>query len=143
MANILMEEVSQPAKKGFLVSDRPARLFERRVTLGAVRELTRAWAVGRVPPKTALDTELLDLPEDLRWRGRVEAVIFASSEVVSREGPGPSRQARLRSRPTDLRHSVGIVRGRLPIRLPARAGSLGISRALCPTRGLSRHRAFP
>jgi hypothetical protein len=35
-----------------------------------------------------LDTELLDLPPELRWRewmGRVEAVIFASPEPVGRE----------------------------------------------------------
>jgi len=43
----------------------------------------------RVPKtQTALDTELLELPENLRWRewmGRVEAVIFASPEPVGRE----------------------------------------------------------
>ena len=36
----------------------------------------------------ALDTELEDLPQELRWRewmGRIEAVIFASASPVSRE----------------------------------------------------------
>jgi segregation and condensation protein B len=35
-----------------------------------------------------LDRELADLPPDMRWRewlGRVEAVIFAAAEPVSRE----------------------------------------------------------
>ena len=48
--------------------------------------------MGRRPrpqtQKTGLDTELADLPEELRWRewmGRVEAVIFASPEPVGRE----------------------------------------------------------
>ncbi|UPJ68417.1 SMC-Scp complex subunit ScpB [Bradyrhizobium sp. 191] len=42
----------------------------------------------RARPKEGLDTELADLPADLRWRewmGRVEAVIFASPEPVTRE----------------------------------------------------------
>ncbi|MCK1727332.1 SMC-Scp complex subunit ScpB [Bradyrhizobium sp. 142] len=42
----------------------------------------------RARPKANLDTELADLPPELRWRewmGRVEAVIFASSEPVPRE----------------------------------------------------------
>jgi len=37
---------------------------------------------------TPLDTELEDLPPELRWRqwmGRIEAVIFASATPVSRE----------------------------------------------------------
>ena len=37
---------------------------------------------------TQLDTELVDLPPELRWRtwiGRIEAVLFASSKPVSRE----------------------------------------------------------
>jgi segregation and condensation protein B len=45
--------------------------------------------MGRRPQSTeGLDTELADLPPELRWRewmGRVEAVIFASSEPVNRE----------------------------------------------------------
>ncbi|MFB9953009.1 SMC-Scp complex subunit ScpB [Rhizobium puerariae] len=45
--------------------------------------------MGRRPrPKEGLDTELADLPHALRWRewmGRVEAVIFASAEPVTRE----------------------------------------------------------
>ncbi|MCC8959226.1 SMC-Scp complex subunit ScpB [Bradyrhizobium sp. Pear77] len=42
----------------------------------------------RARPKADLDTELADLPPELRWRewmGRVEAVIFASPEPVTRE----------------------------------------------------------
>ncbi|MDA9448287.1 SMC-Scp complex subunit ScpB [Bradyrhizobium sp. CCBAU 21360] len=42
----------------------------------------------RARPKNDLDTELTDLPPELRWRewmGRVEAVIFASSAPVTRE----------------------------------------------------------
>jgi segregation and condensation protein B len=38
--------------------------------------------------EVALDTELMELPPDLRWRewmGRVEAVIFAAPEPVSRD----------------------------------------------------------
>lgn len=38
--------------------------------------------------ETPLDTELEDLPSELRWRtwiGRIEAVLFASSKPVSRE----------------------------------------------------------
>lgn len=45
--------------------------------------------MGRRPrPTEGLDTELVDLPEALRWRewmGRVEAAIFASAEPVARE----------------------------------------------------------
>lgn len=45
--------------------------------------------MGRRPrPREELDTELADLPPELRWRewmGRVEALIFASSEPVTRE----------------------------------------------------------
>ena len=42
----------------------------------------------RARTKEALDTELADLPPELRWRewmGRIEAVIFASPEPVTRE----------------------------------------------------------
>ncbi|UFW92225.1 SMC-Scp complex subunit ScpB (plasmid) [Bradyrhizobium barranii] len=42
----------------------------------------------RARPTEAIDTELADLPPELRWRewmGRVEAVIFASPAPVSRE----------------------------------------------------------
>ncbi len=42
----------------------------------------------RAKPDAALDAELADLPPELRWRewmGRVEAVIFAASEPVTRE----------------------------------------------------------
>jgi segregation and condensation protein B len=42
----------------------------------------------RARAKEDLDTELADLPSELRWRewmGRVEAVIFAAPEPVSRE----------------------------------------------------------
>jgi segregation and condensation protein B len=42
----------------------------------------------RAQAKQGLDTELADLPPELRWRewmGRVEAVIFASPEPVPRE----------------------------------------------------------
>ncbi|MFK4532154.1 segregation and condensation protein B [Bradyrhizobium ottawaense] len=42
----------------------------------------------RARPKEDLDTELAELPPELRWRewmGRVEAVIFASPEPVTRE----------------------------------------------------------
>jgi segregation and condensation protein B len=42
----------------------------------------------RPKPESALDTELADLPPELRWRewmGRVEAVIFAAPEAVPRE----------------------------------------------------------
>lgn len=42
----------------------------------------------RTKPAASLDTELADLPAELRWRewmGRVEAVIFASPKPVSRE----------------------------------------------------------
>lgn len=42
----------------------------------------------RARTKEGLDTELADLPPELRWRewmGRVEAVIFASPEPVTRE----------------------------------------------------------
>lgn len=42
----------------------------------------------RARPKQDLDTELADLPPELRWRewmGRVEAVIFASPGPVTRE----------------------------------------------------------
>jgi chromosome segregation and condensation protein ScpB len=45
--------------------------------------------MGRRPkPKGDLDVKLEDLPPDLRWRewmGRVEAVIFAAAEPVTRE----------------------------------------------------------
>ncbi|MGK6315579.1 SMC-Scp complex subunit ScpB [Neorhizobium sp. DT-125] len=45
--------------------------------------------MGRRPrPREEFDTELADLPPELRWRewmGRVEALIFASSEPVARE----------------------------------------------------------
>jgi segregation and condensation protein B len=45
--------------------------------------------MGRRPRfSEALDTELTDLPSELRWRewmGRVEAVIFAASDPVTRE----------------------------------------------------------
>lgn len=45
--------------------------------------------MGRRPrAREELDTELADLPAELRWRewmGRVEALIFASAEPVSRE----------------------------------------------------------
>lgn len=45
--------------------------------------------MGRRPRSSeGLDTELADLPPELRWRewmGRVEAVIFASAEPVTRE----------------------------------------------------------
>lgn len=45
--------------------------------------------MGRRPRSTeALDSELADLPPELRWRewmGRVEAMIFASAEPVTRE----------------------------------------------------------
>ncbi|TDX76175.1 segregation and condensation protein B [Neorhizobium sp. R1-B] len=45
--------------------------------------------MGRRPrPREELDTELTDLPPELRWRewmGRVEALIFASTEPVPRE----------------------------------------------------------
>jgi hypothetical protein len=43
---------------------------------------------GQSEQATLLDTELEHLPPDLRWRewmGRVEAVIFASAEPVTRE----------------------------------------------------------
>jgi segregation and condensation protein B len=42
----------------------------------------------RAKPETTLDAELADLPPELRWRewmGRVEAIIFAASEPVTRE----------------------------------------------------------
>jgi chromosome segregation and condensation protein ScpB len=42
----------------------------------------------RARQKEGLDTELADLPQEMRWRewmGRVEAVIFASPEPVTRE----------------------------------------------------------
>jgi segregation and condensation protein B len=42
----------------------------------------------RARQKEGLDTELADLPQEIRWRewmGRVEAVIFASPEPVTRE----------------------------------------------------------
>jgi len=42
----------------------------------------------RARPKESLDTELADLPPEVRWRewmGRVEAVIFASPAPVTRE----------------------------------------------------------
>ncbi|MGO4669771.1 SMC-Scp complex subunit ScpB [Bosea sp. 2RAB26] len=42
----------------------------------------------RSKPESALDTELAELPPELRWRewmGRVEAVIFAAPEPVPRE----------------------------------------------------------
>lgn len=42
----------------------------------------------RARTKEGLDTELADLPPELRWRewmGRIEAVIFASPEPVTRE----------------------------------------------------------
>ncbi|MGO4740292.1 SMC-Scp complex subunit ScpB [Bosea sp. 2KB_26] len=42
----------------------------------------------RPKPEIALDTELAELPPELRWRewmGRVEAVIFAAPEPVSRD----------------------------------------------------------
>jgi segregation and condensation protein B len=45
--------------------------------------------MGRRPrPREEFDAELADLPPELRWRewmGRVEALIFASSEPVARE----------------------------------------------------------
>ncbi|MGO7028689.1 SMC-Scp complex subunit ScpB [Rhizobium johnstonii] len=45
--------------------------------------------MGRRPrPRGEFDTELADLPPELRWRewmGRVEALIFASSEPVARK----------------------------------------------------------
>ncbi|MCV9938232.1 SMC-Scp complex subunit ScpB [Boseaceae bacterium BT-24-1] len=44
--------------------------------------------VRRPKAEIAIDTELADLPSDLRWRewmGRVEAVIFAAPEPVPRE----------------------------------------------------------
>jgi chromosome segregation and condensation protein ScpB len=44
--------------------------------------------MARPRSRTPLDTELADLPPELRWRewmGRVEAVIFASPEPVGRE----------------------------------------------------------
>jgi segregation and condensation protein B len=43
---------------------------------------------GRASPSVLLDTELDDLPRELRWRvwmGRVEAVIFAAPKPVTRE----------------------------------------------------------
>ncbi|WLB24504.1 SMC-Scp complex subunit ScpB [Bradyrhizobium japonicum] len=42
----------------------------------------------RVRPREDIDTELVDLPPELRWRewmGRVEAVVFAAPEPVPRE----------------------------------------------------------
>lgn len=42
----------------------------------------------RPKPESALDTELAELPPELRWRewmGRVEAVIFAAPDPVSRD----------------------------------------------------------
>ena len=72
----------------------------------------------RAKAKTRLDNELADLPAELRWRewmGRVEAVIFASREPVTREvltrvvGEGchldliiDDIQAELRGRPYEL-----------------------------------------
>jgi segregation and condensation protein B len=72
----------------------------------------------RAKIKPSLDNELADLPAELRWRawmGRVEAVIFASREPVSREvlarvvGEGchldliiDDIQAELRGRPYEL-----------------------------------------
>jgi segregation and condensation protein B len=43
---------------------------------------------GRASPSVLLDSELDDLPRELRWRvwmGRVEAVIFAAPKPVTRE----------------------------------------------------------
>lgn len=72
----------------------------------------------RAKINTSLDNDLADLPAELRWRewmGRVEAVIFASREPVSREvlarvvGEGchldliiDDIQAELRGRPYEL-----------------------------------------
>ncbi|WP_315926619.1 SMC-Scp complex subunit ScpB [Mesorhizobium sp. SP-1A] len=61
------------------MNDRTAETIERHERRGRARETTR-------PP--LLDTELEHLPPELRWRewmGRVEAVIFASAEPVSRK----------------------------------------------------------
>ena len=78
----------------FVMTDRAARrLCDRLVELGVVRELTGARGVPVIrgvsmPKETpSLDTELEDLPPDLRWRewmGRIEAVIFASASPVLR-----------------------------------------------------------
>lgn len=80
--------------------------------------------MGRRPKaKVTLDRELADLPAELRWRewmGRVEAVIFASRDPVTREmlmrvvGQGCSVEliiddirSELRSRPYELINVAG------------------------------------
>src|SRR6476620_3670922 len=63
---------------------------ERCASSPAVRpsDCTGSDMARRARPKENLDTELADLPPDLRWRewmGRVEAVIFASPTPVPHE----------------------------------------------------------
>ena len=97
----LLDEDSLSARRRKIagLSERGARrLFERLVALGAVRELTgrddvpalRALSMARTRKAEGaeLDLDLEDLPPPARWRewmARVEAVIFASAEPVSRE----------------------------------------------------------
>ena len=91
------DSLSASSKIGGQMSERGARrLFDRLVALGALRELTgratfRLWALTwREPgsPQPSSTRNSSDLPAPARWRewmGRVEAVIFASAEPVSRE----------------------------------------------------------
>jgi segregation and condensation protein B len=68
----------------------------------------------RAKPSEGLDTELEDLPAPLRWRtwmGRVEAVIFAASEPVSREA-----LARVVGRDCKLEHLIDDIRDELKSR---------------------------
>ncbi|MDQ0305008.1 SMC-Scp complex subunit ScpB [Ancylobacter polymorphus] len=65
----------------------------------------------RARAKQDLDTELADLPPELRWRewmGRVEAVIFASPEPVGRE-----MLARVVGRDCNLDLIIDDIRGEL------------------------------
>ena len=84
----------------------------------------------RAKPDLALDLELDDLPPELRWRewmGRVEAVIFASPEPVTREvlARVVGKDCRLDLLIDDIREEL---RGR-PYELVAVAGGWRIRRA--------------
>ena len=90
----------------------------------------------RARQKEGLDVELADLPPELRWRewmGRVEAVIFASPEPVTREvlaraelgaGEVDGQSVAVPGRPVDVRptgegqaeHARDLVEG-LPRRI--------------------------
>lgn len=91
---VLLAEDAQPARSGKAASDRSAPCASSRAAGpsgftdcnhggGAKESPKREKAASRLGE--GLDTELADLPQELRWRewmGRVEAVIFASPNPV-------------------------------------------------------------